>query len=221
MTGFTDRVSQVILNHITVKTGIFTLPTSYVALFTVAGNDAGTGFTEVTTSGTGYTRRSTAAADWNAASGSGPSQISNAATLTFPSATADWGSIIAFGIYDASSAGNLLAWDYFGSFVWMPATVSAAAPAVITAHAHGIAVGELVQWTNEYGGTLPSFTQSNFIGTLTATSPTTDTFTVTNAATAVNTSATGNGMLRKLVPQSITTGSSAAFPSGALVITSS
>jgi hypothetical protein len=219
MTGFTDRVSQGILNHITGKTGLFALPTAYVALFTAVGTDAGTGFTEVT--GGSYARHATAAADWNAASGSAPSQISNANTLTFPTATADWGSIIAFGLYDASSAGNLLCWDFFGNYSWLPATVSAASPAVITAHAHGFSVGDLVEWSIEYGGVNPTFSQSNFTGALTVTSPSTDTFTVTNGATAVNTSTTGNGMVRKLLPQAINNGASAAFPAGSLVITSS
>src|ERR1700747_1140826 len=144
MTGFTDRVSQGILNHIVGKTAIFTLPTVYVALFTAVGSDAGSGFTEV--SGGAYARVATAAADWNAATGSAPSSISNANTLTFPTATANWGNIIAFGLYDAPTAGNLLAWDYFGNYTWLPATASAASAAVITAKGHAYAAGDLVQW---------------------------------------------------------------------------
>lgn len=219
MTGFTDRTSQGILAHLVGKTALFTLPTSYVALFTAVGTDAGTGFTEVATGA--YARVATAGADWGSASGSAPSQIANANTLTFPTATASWGSIIAFGLYDAPTGGNLLAWDYFGNYAWLPATVSAASPGVITAKAHGFVAGELVQWTTEYGGTNPTFSQSNFTGSLTVASPTTDTFTVTNGATAVNTSATGNGMVRKLVAQAIASGASAAFPAGSLILTSS
>jgi hypothetical protein len=219
MTGFTDRTSQGILNHITGKTAIYTIPTAYVALFTAVGTDAGTGFTEPSVGA--YARVATAAADWNSASGSAPSQISNANTLTFTTATADWGSIIAMGLYDASTAGNLLAWDFFGNYAWLPATVSAASPAVITAKGHGFSASDLVEWSIEYGGTNPTFSQSNFTGQLTVTSPSTDTFTVTNSATAVNTSATGNGMVRKLVAQSVNNGASAAFPAGSLIIRSS
>ena len=217
MTGFTDRTAQAVLAHVVGKTAIFTLPTVYVALFTAVGTDAGTGFTEP--SGGAYARVATAAADWNAASGSAPSQISNANPINFPSATANWGNIIGFGLYDASSAGNLLAWDFFGSFAWQPATVSAASPGVITAHAHGFGAADLVEWTSEYGGTLPTFSQSNFTGPLTVVSPTTDTFTVTNGATAVNTSGTGNGMVRKMVSQPINTGTAASFPAASLSIT--
>lgn len=219
MTGFTDRTSQGILGHLVGKTAIYTLPTAYVALFTAAGTDAGTGFTEVT--GGAYARVATAAADWNAASGSAPSQISNANTLTFPTATADWGSVIAFGIFDAATTGNLLCWDYFGNYSWLPATVSAASPAVITSKAHGYGAGDNVAWTIEYGGIDPTFSASNFTGILAVTSPTTDTFSVTNAAAAVNTSATGSGMVRKLAAQAIASGAAAAFPAGSLIITSS
>ena len=219
MTGFTDRTSQGILGHITGKAALFTMPTAYVALFTAVGSDAGSGFTEV--SGGAYARVATAAGDWNSATGSAPSSISNLNALTFPTATADWGTIIAFGLYDASTAGNLLAWDFFGNYLWLPTTVSAASPAVLTAHAHGFSGGDLIEWTIEYGGTNPTFSAGNFTGQLTVTSPTTDTLTVTNAAAAVNTSTTGNGMMRKLLAQAINNGASAAFPAGSLIITSS
>jgi hypothetical protein len=219
MTGFTDRTSQGILGHIVGKTAIYSIPTAYIALFTATGTDAGTGFTEVSVGA--YARVATAAGDWASASGSAPSQISNANTLTFPTATADWGAVIAFGIYDAATTGNLLVWDYFGNYSWLPATVSAASPGVITSKAHGYTAGDLVAWTIEYGGTNPTFSQSNFTGVLTVASPSTDTFTVTNAATAVNTSATGSGMVRKLVSQAIASGAAAAFPAGSLIITSS
>jgi hypothetical protein len=219
MTGFTDRTSQGILNHITGKTALYTLPTAYLALFSAVGTDAGTGFTEPTVGA--YARVATAAADWAAASGSAPSQISNANTLTFPTCLADWGSIIGFGLYDAASTGNLLCWDFFGAYNWFPATVSAASPAVITAKAHGYTVADLVRWSTEYGGTDPTFSASNLTGNLAVATASTDTFTVTNAAAAVNTSASGSGMVRKLLPQSITAGSSAAFPAGSLIIRSS
>jgi hypothetical protein len=219
MTGFTNRVSQGILNHITGKTAIFTIPTAYIALFTAVGTDAGTGFTEVT--GGSYARKVTAAADWNTATGTGPSTISNVATLNFPTATADWGIVIGFGLYDASSSGNLLCWDYFGNYLWLPATVSAASPAVITAPGHGFAAADVVEWTVEHGGTNPTFSASNFTGILTVVSPTANTFTVTNSGTPVNTSTAGSGMVRKLIAQSIINGASATFPPSSFVITSS
>ena len=44
-----------------------------------------------------------------ASSGTG-GQTSNAATITFPAPSASWGSIVAIGIFDASTGGNLLLW---------------------------------------------------------------------------------------------------------------
>jgi hypothetical protein len=217
MTGFTDRTAQAFLNHLVGKTAVFTLPTVYVGLFIAIGTDAGSGFTEP--SGGAYARVATAAADWNSATGSAPSSISNANPINFPTATANWGSVIAFGLYDASSGGNLLAWDFFGAFNWLPATVSAASPAVITSKAHGFTAGDLVEWTVEYGGTNPTFSQSNFTGPLTVVSPTADTFTVTNGATTVNCSATGSGSVRKMTSQAINSGVQASFPASSLSIT--
>ena len=70
-----------------------------MALFTTDPTDAGTG-TEV--SGGSYARQSIS---WNTpASGA----VTNSADVTFPQATADYGTVTHIGIYDASSAGNLL-----------------------------------------------------------------------------------------------------------------
>lgn len=44
-----------------------------------------------------------------ASSGTG-GQVSNAAAITFGTPTADWGTVIAGGVYDASTSGNLLFW---------------------------------------------------------------------------------------------------------------
>jgi hypothetical protein len=219
MTGFTDRTSQGILNHITGKAAIFSLPATYIALFTAGGTDGGAGFTEV--SGGAYARRSTVAADWGSASGSAPSTIQNAASLVFPTATADWGIVTAFGLYDALTSGNLLAWDYFGNYAWFPATVNAASPAVITLPLHGFAAADSIEWTIEHGGRNPTFSASNFTGVLAVVGPTSDTFTVTNGGTAVNTTSSGSGMVRKLTPQAIINGASATFPPASFVITSS
>ena len=177
MSGLSDYSAQAFLNHLVGKTSIFTLPTAFVALFTAVGVDAGTGFTEV--SGGSYARVTTSGATWNAASGSAPSTLTNAAAVTFATATASWGTVIAFGLYDASSAGNLLAWDYLGNFNWLPATVSAASPGVNTAKGHGYSNGDPFVFSTEYGGTGPTFSAGNYTGVQTVAGVTTDTFNVT------------------------------------------
>ena len=216
MSGFTDHVARGVLNHITGKSALFSMPTAYVGLFTAVGTDAGTGFTEV--SGGSYARVTTGASDWNAASGTGPSSISNAATLTFPTTSAPWGTIIAFGLFDDPSAGDLLAWDYVGNFAWRPATISLASPGVLTIPAHGYSVADQVIFSTEYGGAAPSFSQSNLTGILVVAHAATDTFDVTNGGTQVNTSSTGSGLVRKVATQTIGSGVLPSFGAGSFVI---
>lgn len=80
----------------------------YVGLFTGAPTDAGGG-TEVT--GGAYARVAVAQADasWDAPAGI-PTATQNAASIQFPQATADWGTVVAMGVFDAATGGNLLAW---------------------------------------------------------------------------------------------------------------
>jgi hypothetical protein len=80
----------------------YTWPTNiYLALFTSVPTD--TGGTEV--SGGSYARVNiTALGAWTIANG----QASNAVAHAFPTPTATWGTIQGFGIYDASTSGNLL-----------------------------------------------------------------------------------------------------------------
>lgn len=84
----------------------------YVGLLTdsntAAQRDAGT-VTEV--SGGSYARVSITqnTTNWPNASGT-TSTKSNGAVFTFPAPTANWGTVNALAIYDASTAGNLLFW---------------------------------------------------------------------------------------------------------------
>lgn len=99
-------------------TAIATIPAlnvHYVALYTVAPTDAAGG-TEVT--GGSYARVAVnatlanwagtqAAASTTASSGTG-GQTSNNNTVTFPAPTADWGTVVAFGLFDSLTSGTLL-----------------------------------------------------------------------------------------------------------------
>lgn len=143
-----------LLQHIAGRAAIFAEPTAYVALFTTAPTaDDGTGAVEV--SGGGYARVATSAASWGAATAP-PPLIANGAAIVFPTATADWGTIVAAGLYDAASGGNLLFWDWLGACAWRPVTVSAADPAVFSLPAHGLAAGATVAFTAVFGGTAPT-----------------------------------------------------------------
>lgn len=156
---------------------------------------------------------------FGAPTGSAPSQSTNGATISYLAATASWGTVIAFGLYDAATGGNLLDWDYLGNYSWLPATISAANPGVITTKAHGFVAADSVVFSTEYGGTAPTFTTSNLTGVLAVVSPAADTFTVTNGGTAVVTATTGSGMVRKVAQQLIPSGVQATFSASNLVLT--
>lgn len=103
MAGLSDYAENALLDWICGEGALADI-TTHVALFTAAPSDAGGG-TEV--SGGSYARVATTPADWNAAA-SGAKDNANA--LTFPTATASWGTVTHFGLFDAASGGNLLAW---------------------------------------------------------------------------------------------------------------
>jgi len=88
-----------------------TANTPYIGLYTSVPTDAGGG-TEVT--GGSYARVN-GTAGFGAAPAAGA--VANSVAITFPQATAAWGTITAFGIFDAATAGNLLYWGTIGSVV--------------------------------------------------------------------------------------------------------
>ena len=94
----------------------YTPPTTlYVALYTVVPTSAGGG-TEVTGGSYARTTLAASATNWASTGGAGtttnPSAgttgaTSNNAAITFPAPTANWGTVVAFAIFDAL-AGNML-----------------------------------------------------------------------------------------------------------------
>lgn len=79
-----------------------TLPSNiYVGLYTAAPTDAGGG-TEV--SGNAYARQAVTY-------GAPTDGVAENTEITFPTPTGSWGTVTHFGLFDAASGGNLLAWD--------------------------------------------------------------------------------------------------------------
>jgi len=99
MTAFSDYLENELLDHVLGNLAYTSPTTVYVGLHTSTPGDDDSG-TEV--SGGSYARQTASFAA--ASSGS----ASTDATMTFPTATADWGTITHFGIYDALTTGNLL-----------------------------------------------------------------------------------------------------------------
>jgi hypothetical protein len=101
-----DFLENELLDHV-LGAAAYTAPaTLYVALFTVAPSDAGGG-TEVT--GGSYARKSVTNNATNFPAASGGSK-SNGTLIEFAQATANWGTVVAAGIFDAATSGNLLYW---------------------------------------------------------------------------------------------------------------
>ena len=104
MSAMSDYLELKFLDHFT-GTASTTAPSAvYLGLSTASLNDDNSG-TELT--GNNYSRKAITFA--SASSGS----ISNNSAVEFDSATGSWGDISHFGIYDASSSGNLL---FHGAF---------------------------------------------------------------------------------------------------------
>ena len=215
MVGMTTYTATELLKAITDQ-GTFTEVTApYLALFTVAGTDAGTGFTEAAY--TGYARQLAAAASWNAPTGTSPTTVSTSAAVNFPVCTNSASGVIeteiAWGIYDASTAGNLISWDFLGNYTWQPFNCTLASPGVFTVDGGGytFANGDQVVVTAEYGGTLPTGVSATTLYTVAGVSG--NTFNI-----GVNTSTIGNGMIRKVVPQQVVTNLQPIVSAGNAVI---
>jgi hypothetical protein len=90
------------LNYLFTTTSV-TRPTAwYIALFTSNPAEDASG-TEVSTSGTAYARQSATFT----VSGN---EATNSAAIEFPTATASYGTVTHIGVFDAASAGNLIAY---------------------------------------------------------------------------------------------------------------
>lgn len=102
-----DFLENALINHV-LGNAAYTAPaTVHFGLYTVAPTDAGGG-TEVT--GGSYARVAVTnnATNFPAATAG---LKRNGTVITWPTASASWGTVVAVGVFDAASAGNLLFWS--------------------------------------------------------------------------------------------------------------
>lgn len=161
--SLSDYAEELFLNHIFNTSQ--TAPSAwYLALYTATPSDAGGG-TECTVAN-GYIRK---AIDFSAASSR---TITQNGAVNFNTASGSWGTVTNWGIFDAESAGNLLAWGDFnaGKAIGNGNTPSVAdASIVITVSAGGIsnyAAPKMLDWL--FNGTAWS-QPSIYVGLWTAT----------------------------------------------------
>lgn len=110
MAALTNYTENNIINAL-FRTASFIKPANlYVGLITAVANGETGSVTEVSATATGYARvvRALADANWVDSATLNDGTTSNVAILQFPAATADWGTVTSFGIWDAATGGNLL-----------------------------------------------------------------------------------------------------------------
>ncbi len=115
MGSFADYLENALLDHVFgtgesthgQSTGAkdFGRPVKYIALCTTAVIDSNTGSTIVEPTSNSYER--IRCHTWDAAA---TGATENTLPITFNQASGDWGTILDFGIVDAKTAGNLLAY---------------------------------------------------------------------------------------------------------------
>ena len=156
-------------------------------------------------------------------SGTAPSTASNGAAISYANATgAGFGTVIAWGLYDALTSGNLLTWDFLGNFQWLPFEM-ASGTNLATVKGNGYVSNDPIVFTAEYGGTLPSLSTGTFTGYTVnfVATPATDTInvdTTTGPTTAVVTTSPGSGMVRKIVQQIVPAGVTVSFAASTINI---
>ena len=123
MSAMSDYLEGQVRAHV-FRTASFTKPSAlWIALFTAAPSDSGGG-TEVAGGSYARVQRDPLDANWTAASAT-DGKTDNAAAITFPAPSAGWGVVTHFGIFDASSGGNLL----FHGALTVAKTINASDPA--------------------------------------------------------------------------------------------
>ena len=101
MAEMSDYLEVALLNATLNGTAFTAVNNPYVSLHTADPTDAGTG-TEV--SGGSYARTASSFATASGTSG----LVATDADVTFPTATATWGTVGWIGLWDAASSGNML-----------------------------------------------------------------------------------------------------------------
>lgn len=108
MSQFSDYMEDNVVNWLRGTTMPVVPANFYIALYTATPSDSGGG-TEVTGGSYARVAMSPAVGTWDATVG-GDGHTQNTAAITFPTASASWGTVTSWAMLDASSGGNLIFW---------------------------------------------------------------------------------------------------------------
>lgn len=206
-----------LLDHV-VGAAVYTAPANlFFGLFTVAPTDAGGG-TEC--SAGNYARVSMANNLTNFPAASGGNKSNNVA-VTFAQANADWAGlatpVVAFGIFDAITAGNLLYWGWLGNDAGKLFLGSNTGD-LITCPGHTFVNTDMVRLLDVPGAALPAGLAAGQTYFIIGVSGITFQLSLTSGGAAVTLTGDGTGLIAKIVPKPILTDDTASFAIGALVI---
>lgn len=208
MSAISNYLEDALINHIFRNTDFARTANIYVALFTAAPSDAGGG-TEV--SGGSYARQAVAtgsSSGWAAASGGA---TENSSAITFPTATANWGEIVAMGLFDALSSGNLLFWGFLHQ-AGLEFTAAATGD-VFTCPGHTLANNDRVILK---GSNLPAGVSADTLYWVVGVSGSTFQVATTQGGTAIDLTADGAGMVYKVNTKTISSNDIFRFNAGDL-----
>jgi hypothetical protein len=192
----------------------YTAPANvFIGLFTVAPTDAGGG-TEVT--GGAYARVQVAnnATQWPAASGGSKS---NANAINFAQASADWGTVVAFGIFDALTSGNLLAWGWLGNDAGR-LFLGEHTGDLITCPGHTFVNGDTVRLLDVPGSSLPAPLAVGTTYFIIAVSGITFQLSLTSGGSAIVLTGDGTGLIAKIAAKPVLTDDTASFAANQLIV---
>lgn len=122
--SFTDALENAILDHVFGGPDYTRPATVWLGLSTTTPDDAGGNFTEPVGGNYARVTITNSGAEWNAAASGSKTNINN---LLFAQATAGWGTITHWGLFDVSSGGTAL---LTGSLSISQAVIAGDIPAV-------------------------------------------------------------------------------------------
>lgn len=214
----TTYLSDKVLNHVYRNTAMTSPVTVYAALLT-AVTDAEAG-TVTETAYTGYAR---VAITFGAPAGNtGGRRIQNTGTITFgQKSDAGTVTVIAIGIYDALTVGNLLDVVFLDASAVTPFSVETTDTAgdTLTSVAHGMAANQQVRFEQTpAGGALPTGISENTTYFVIATGLTADVFKIstTQGGAALDITASGMGIGMRLTPTVVNQNDTPQFAASAL-----
>lgn len=206
-----------LLSH---KTNI-TAPDTYVALFTVIPTRAASGGTEVT--GGGYARaiinaNGGASPAWGAPSSQATKEwrFNNANAVSWTPSGANYGDVVGFGLYDASTAGNLLLADFFTGEFMAGVVNDSGSTDTIKSDAHGLSNTNRVCIRMIPGTTIPTgLDETTLYYVINAN---TDDFQVSLTSGGAAVALTGDGeiMFAKVTPRTVNDGETLNIAANAL-----